>query len=418
MKQIVKTVAMVAPLLVFVGCGDGLDNPAENVKGGELIIDFPSTLIKPGLVEKGLIPESQTVYGYKAYKIPYTTTDEEGEEVAVSGVLIIPTELPEVVTNTLGLSMVSDDHGTIFANREAPSLINSTIGKPPVSSALILTSLGGFATLQPDYIGFGDSNDHYHPFILKKSLANATVDFIKTVKIFATENDIKLNNQLFLTGYSEGGYAAMATLKKIEDENLTDLTVTMAAPMAGPYAFEPMSNMVLNEDSLTVPSFMANVGYSYAKAYNKDIETVINEPYASKLPTLFNGNSNRSQIDPELTTVTKGATGLFVGNFVTNYFTDENHWFKKAAIENNLHTWAPKTAVRLVHCEGDDVIPYFISTATKDTMIAYGATNVAVVPVETELGLSVQVGHSDCGLLGYKVTTGIFAQVRKSTKGY
>jgi len=210
----------------------------------------------------------------------------------------------------------------------------------------------------------------------------------------------------------------MATLKKIEDENLTDLTVTMAAPMAGPYAFEPMSNMVLNEDSLTVPSFMANVGYSYAKAYNKDIETVINEPYASKLPTLFNGNSNRSQIDPELTTVTKGATGLFVGNFVTNYFTDENHWFKKAAIENNLHTWAPKTAVRLVHCEGDDVIPYFISTATKDTMMAYGATNVAVVPVETELGLPVQVGHADCGLLGYKVTTGIFAQVRKSTKGY
>ena len=31
MKQIVKTVAMVAPLLAFVGCGDGLSNPSEEV---------------------------------------------------------------------------------------------------------------------------------------------------------------------------------------------------------------------------------------------------------------------------------------------------------------------------------------------------------------------------------------------------
>ena len=418
MKQIVKTVVIVAPLLVFVGCGDGLDDPSEKVKGGELVIDFPSQLIKPGLVKKGLIPESQTVYGYKAYKIPYTTTDEEGEEVAASGMLIIPTELPDVVSKTLGLSMVSDDHGTIFANREAPTLMNSTIGKPPASSALVLTTIGGFATLQPDYIGFGDSNDHYHPFILKKSLANATVDFIKTVKIFASENSIKLNNQLFLTGYSEGGYAAMATLKKIEDENLTNLKVTMAAPMAGPYALKPLADTVLNQPKLGVPSFMANVGYAYAKAYNQDIETVINEPYASKLPTLFNGELERSQIDPELTHDTKGATGLFVDNFVTNYFTDENNWFNKAVIENNLYQWTPKTPVRLVHCEGDDVIPYGISQLTEGTMKAMNASDVQLVPVETALGLGAKLGHATCGLPAYGVTAKIFATVRKQTIGY
>jgi len=428
MKEIVKTVAIVVPLLAFVGCGDGLDNPSENVKGGELLIDFPSSLIKPGLVQKGLIPASQTVYGYKAYKIPYTTTDEEGNEVKVSGVLVLPTGLPDIVNSTLGLSMVSDDHGTIFANREAPTLINSTIGTPPVSSALILTSIGGFATLQPDYIGFGDSNDHYHPFIMKKSLANATVDFIKTVKTFATENDIKLNNQLFLTGYSEGGYAAMATLKKIEDENLTDLKVTMAAPMAGPYALKPMSDIVLSSDTLgEVPSFMANVGYAYAKAYNQDIETVINEPYASKLPTLFNGDLNRTQIDPQLVNETKGATGLFVGNFVSNYFTDDNHWFKQAMIENNLHTWAPKTPLRLVHCKGDNVIPYSISEGTY-AMMKYinPETNVSLVPVEATLAathpekypVGMNINHGACGTLAYGIAATLFANQRKVTIGY
>ena len=163
--------------------------------------------------------------------------------------------------------MVSDDHGTIFANAEAPSVNAKNIGTP-AGSSVILTSLGGFATLQPDYIGFGDSNSHYHPFILKDSLANSTVDFIKQVKKFAVDNNITLNSQLFLTGYSEGGYASLATLKKIEEEDI-GLSVTMAAPMAGPYALKTMADVVLSQPKLSVPSFMANVGYAYAKAYSQ-----------------------------------------------------------------------------------------------------------------------------------------------------
>jgi alpha/beta superfamily hydrolase len=430
MKHIVKTVAIIAPLLAFVGCGDGLHDPVnEEVKGGEIVVNFSSELMRKTLIgkkaeddnislaEASLFYPEDKVNGYKAYKIPYTTTDEKGEDVKASGLFVIPPMLHAKVLPFGGLSMVVDDHGTIFANREAPSVIGdrNTI---PAGSSILLTSLGGFATLQPDYIGFGDSNDHYHPFILKKSLANATVDFIKQVKIFASDNNITLNNQLFLTGYSEGGYAAMATLKKIEDENLTDLKVTMAAPMAGPYALKPMSDMVLSSDTLGVPSFMADVGYAYAKAYNQDIETVINEPYASKLPALLNGDFNRTQIDPELTHETTGATGLFNSNFVTNYFADDDHWFKKAMIANNLYTWTPKTPVRLVHCKGDSVIPYVISELTAGTMNHLGDVNVSIVPVETVLGIGVELEHAECGLPAYKVTTGLFAKIRKETKGY
>lgn len=409
---------MVVPILGLIGCGDGLAQPSnEVVKGGELVVNFSAAAMKSTLISAGAVDENTTVYGYKAYKIPYTTTDEEGNEVQASGLFVIPPVLHNMVAPIGGLSMVSDDHGTIFANREAPSVIGDSSGAPD-GSAILLTSLGGFATLQPDYIGFGDSNDHYHPFVLKDSLANATVDFIKTVKTFASDNNITLNNQLFLTGYSEGGYAAMATLKKIEEEQLTDMAVTLAAPMAGPYALEPMSNIVLSQPKLGVPSFMANVGYAYANANNKESMEIINEPYASKLPTLFNGDLNRTQIDPQLTLDTTGDTGLFTSSFVTDYFTNDSNWFKIATTENNLHTWAPQTPVRLVHCQGDDVIPYAISQLTEGTMNAMGASSVSIVPVELALGLDYNVTHSDCGTLAYKVTTGIFAQTRKVTKGY
>jgi len=417
MKQIIKGILVVTPLF-FIGCGDGLSEPKNpEVKGGELFVNFPASAIKPGLLKKGLIDANQTVYGYKAYKVPYTTRDEEGNEVKASGLFVIPTGLPSVVTNQLGLSMVSDDHGTIFANKEAPTVIADATGAPDGSS-VILTSLGGFATLQPDYIGFGDSNAHYHPFVLKDSLANATVDFIKQVKIFSKENNITLNNQLFITGYSEGGYAAMATLKKIEEEQISSLPVTMAAPMAGPYALKAMADGVLSQEKLSVPSFMANVGYAYAKANSEELNSVINEPYASALPTLFSGDLTRVEIDAKLTKDTTGEKGLFNPSFVANYFATDDNWFKVATTNNSLQNWAPTTPVRLVHCEGDDVIPYAISQLTEGTMKAMGASDVALVPVEKALGLETKVGHGTCGTMAYAVTATMFAEVRKQTIGY
>ena len=417
MRRVLKIVALLG-LLLFVNCGDGLDAPKnETFKGGELFVDFEGSAIKPGLLAAGAVDENTTVYGYKAFKIPYSTRDEEGNDVKVSGLFVIPTGLPAIVNSTLGLSMVADDHGTIFANADAPSVIADNSGAPD-GSAIILTSIGGFATLQPDYIGFGDSKEHYHPFVLKDSLANATVDFIKQVKIFAKDNNITLNNQLFLTGYSEGGYASMATLKKIEEEQLSDLNVSLAAPMAGPYAVKLMADDILSQAKLSVPSFMANLSYSYAKVNNQEVNVVINEPYASKLPSLLNGDLDRSKIDPKLTTVTTGTDGLFSQSFVSEYFSNDNYWFKEAVTKNSLHTWAPSTSVRLVHCEGDDVIPYSISQLTQGTMTAMGATDVQLVPVETTLGLGSKVGHVDCGSLAYSVVTKMFATVRKQSIGY
>jgi hypothetical protein len=136
------------------------------------------------------------------------------------------------------------------------------------------------------------------------------------------------------------------------------------------------------------------------------------------LPTLFNGDLERTEIDPQLTQDTTGKNGLFVQSLVTDYFQNDTNWFKVAVIENSIHAWTPSTPVRLVHCEGDDVIPYAISELTEGTMKAMGATNVALVPVEKVLGLNSKIGHGSCGSLAYKVATGMFAEVRKQTIGY
>ncbi len=410
MKRQTRAMALSIPLLLVMGCGE-LDQPKnEEVKGGKVVVNFSAPLMKKTLMSKGVVDENRTVFGYKAFKIPYITTDESGDEVEASGLFVIPIGLPPKL-NQIGLSMVSDDHGTIFSNNDAPSVIGENNGTPD-GSAIILTSIGGFATLQADYIGFGDSNDHYHPFVQKESLANATIDFIKTVKIFASDNGIKLNNQLFITGYSEGGYAAMATLQKIEEER--ELNVTMATPMAGPYDLNITAFGVLSAPTLSVPSFMAYVGYAYATTYNKELSSIINEPYASKLPTLLDGSLARPDIDKELTQTTTGTEGLFNPLLVQDFFKNSNNWFREAMVENSVHAWSPQTPIRLVHCQGDDVIPFEISQLTEGTMKAMNAKDVSIVPVEVALGLDTNVTHSECGVMAYKVTTEIFSKAREA----
>jgi hypothetical protein len=414
-KYLLRGVLLTAVLLL-AGCG-GLDQPSNpTVEGGEVVVSFSPELMKQTLIKAGAADESTTVFGYTAYKIPYITTDEEGIEVAVSGLMIVPTGLPSIVTEQIGLSLVSDDHGTIFANAEAPGVIGEKTSAPD-GSAIILTALSGFVTLQPDYIGFGDSNDHYHPYVLKKSLANATVDFIRVARKFAIDNDIKLNGQLFLTGYSEGGYAALATLQKIEQEGLWgEMPVALTAPMAGPYALDIMGQVILNpEGSLSVPSFMANLGYAFAKTYDKILTEVINEPYASKLEDLFSGKYARPEIDPQLTTET---LGLFNPALINSFYTDPNNWFKLAMQENDLSTWAPFSGVQFLHCEEDEVIGYGIAEYTKSAMDARGAqhvglTAVTLPPAQTEAEINM-LSHARCGKYAYGTAAYIFNGLRKA----
>jgi len=416
MKHIVNGILTLS-VFFFVGCGSDLHQPTnEKVKGGEVLVDLDGASIKRSLIEKGVIPQGydKPVFGYKAYKIPYTTTDEKGDEVEVSGLMVIPTGIPDAMKQA-GLSVVSDDHDTRFGNAEMPT-VSAEKSSAPGGSPVIFTSMMGFVTLQPDYIGYGDSLDHYHPFVLKKSLANATVDFIAAARRFAKENAIPLNEQLFLTGYSEGGYAVLASLQKIENEGL--MSVSMAVPMSGPYDLDRIGMGVLSQPEISVPSFMAYVAYAYALTYDEPIDTMVNEPYASRLAELFDGSRTRPEIDPELTKKTTGEDGLFNPLFVNDFFTNSANWFKVALTENEVYKWAPQTAVKLLHCEGDDVIPYAISELAEGTMQAYGAANVELLSIERILGLPQPVGHSACGPYAYRAAAGIFAQVRAATIGY
>jgi len=412
----------------LVGCGGGdLSKPvAQKVNGGEIIANFPANLLRKKLLEDKLIKPTDMVFGFKAYKIPYSTTDEKGNVVKASGVMVVPTDL-DVDKNTaaalkqmkqVGLAMVLDAHGTVFANSEAPSQeIATTLS--PAGSATIYTSLSGFVTLQPDYIGYGDSTKHPHPYLLKKSSANCMVDFAKAAIKFAKDNKIPIvaTKDLYLSGYSQGGYVAMAALKKLESESFN---VKMATPMAGPYFLEAIAQNVLAQDTIGEPSFMAAVALSYSQTYNIPIDSLIQEPYASKLDKLFDRSKTRAEIDTELTTKVKGDGGLFTNEIAQNLQT--SLFFAKLH-ENGVIDFTPTTPIRFIKCKGDEVIPYSVSQAAESVLKnQLNAQDVALIPVEITLtqnpNTQLRYKHAECGKYAYAISAKMFSGMREATIGY
>jgi len=103
----------------------------------------------------------------------------------------------------------------------------------------------GFAVAMPDQPGMGGDAGHYHPFCHAKSLAYATLDGIPAAAdLFAQDpylvsGGYSWNGKLYLVGYSEGAYTALASVKELEghaaEYAAKGIALTGSACMAGPF---------------------------------------------------------------------------------------------------------------------------------------------------------------------------------------
>ncbi len=420
--------------LLLGGCG--IDNTDKNVVGNNLIITadtFTPTLTLP----KAALG-ADALAGIKSYKITYMTKDSRGNDVKASGLITLPDlskEFFAAYKNNLipGLdnpkkrdftfSMVSDQHGTIFTDAEAPS--NTTMtnisSNNPLAIGFAANAL--FMIIQPDYLGYGESNTT-HPFIIEDALANTTVDMIKAAIEFANKAGIPINGQLFLSGYSEGGYATMAAAKEIQ-ENHPDLHLMAVAPMAGPYDVEQMAISSLQAPMMSFPPFLAYIAEAYANRYDDvTITDVVNQPYASMLPTLFDGTHSGMEIYASLPNALDGNLSklapdqLFVPAYSDQIISDPDNPLRKRFAENSVIDWTPKMPMHLYHCSNDMIIPYTMSTLAMNHFEASGAKNVELVTIDTvESNLSnpLQV-HANCAPVAYQRAITWFDQVRKGEK--
>ena len=403
-------IALVA--IFMFGCGGGNRNFEEDsvvIKDGKLISSNSKKELNEKLLQYGVVDGVK--YGLKSYKISYDTRDINGKMVKASGVVIVPILDKSKESDLIranGFAVTLDCHGTIFANSNAPS-VSIENRKLPYGAELVYSALHGFITIMPDYLGYGDSVDSIHPYLLKNPTRGNIADFTKKAFEFLRENDINIspNEELYLSGYSEGGYVALASVKTIEQAGFN---LQMSVPMAGPYLLEPFGQAVMDLNYIDFPSFVAFFLYSYAQKYHYSIANMLQEPYAKKIDSLFNKENTREQIDAQLTTKVKGSNGLLVQNFVNDYKTSD---FRLKLIKNSILEVNARTPIKLMHCMGDDVVPYEIAKSEKSILKLFNSVELITIDSDNN-----RLNHIDCAYKAYLKAGVIFKESREKMLGY
>lgn len=309
------------------------------------------------------IDPSDIRYDVEIFKVKYRTTYKD-EEIIASGIVVLPQTDDEV-------GMVSFQHGTIVTQKDAPT------SQALSSTQLVLYAAmasAGFIGVIPDYIGFGESSDKFHPYYVEEATANAVIDNLEAAREWAADNSTNFNGKLFLAGYSQGGYATMAAHKAIETEGLEHFNLIASFPAAGGYDIKGVQEHFFSQDTYDQPYYLAYVAMSYQNYYGwtTGLTDFFREPYASRIPGLFNGINSPGQINAELTQV---IPDLVQPDLIENLDTNPKYAYLVGAFDDNsLVDWVPQTRMYLYHGDADTIIPYENSVNVYDHFISLGAS--------------------------------------------
>jgi pimeloyl-ACP methyl ester carboxylesterase len=367
-------------ILIFLLSGCHKDDPKveRQLVSADSYLLFKKEILKQLIVQLGLdVDVSQIKYDVEVFKVRYRTKFKD-REIEASGLVALP------VGASGSVSMISFQHGTIAADSDAPS--TSPLNDQTTLLYATLASPGLIAVI-PDYIGFGASADIVHPYYVEKATADAVIDNLKAARDLANDKGLSFNKNLFLAGYSQGGYATMAAHKAIETNGLNGFNLKASFPAAGGYDVKGMQEYFFGQQTYEQPYYLAYVALSYQNYYAwsaQSLSDFFKEPFASKIPSLFNGTNGATQINNELTTT--------VGDFITadalsNIDSDSKYSALVSAFnENSLLDWTPKIRMVMYHGNADVTVPYQNSVDTYNTFISNGASSDVVSFVTLEGG--------------------------------
>jgi dienelactone hydrolase len=422
------------------GGGNGASGPGPSAPParGTLLQTPPellSTLTISALLTEVELPVNQLLLSVSSaplcdivfYHIDYATVGGVGESTTASAVLMIPTGSGATCTGDRPIVLYA--HGTT-TDRDF-NMANLQNAETVALAALFASQ--GYIVVAPNYAGYDTSTLPYHPYLIADQQSKDMIDALtaaRTALPLASLTTVKDNGQLFITGYSQGGYVAMATHRAMQ---AAGMKVTASAPMSGPYALAAFVDAVfygeVNGDApvssvLLLGAYQTVYGNIYVNA------TDIFEPqYANGIQTLLPSTTPRSQLyaqgllpeyalfsptppAPEFASITPPTTpadlaevfalGFGAGNLLQNgyrlsYLEDAQAnpdggfptvttgvaaaapslpW-RQALQENDLRNWVPTAPVLL--CGGDvDPLVFYFNT---QLMQSYWAAQAPSAPV-------------------------------------
>jgi pimeloyl-ACP methyl ester carboxylesterase len=353
-------IALLAGFLLN-SCDKDPDNPSITKYDFFVSNEIKSTLTSKDAIAKlttfqVILPET-SIFGLvikndvDIHKLVYKTSFKK-EGIQASGLVCVP--------KTPGdYPILCFQNGTNTENRAVPS------ENPKDELYQILESVAsmGFIVVMPDYIGFGASSKLPHPYLQKESTTQSIIDMLRAVKEFSTQEKIlaKPTKDLFLFGYSQGGWATMALQKDIEQNYASEFNLMASSCAAGPYSITYMNEYVTGKLDYPMPYFLAYVLNSYILTgqISNPISEIFQAPFATKIPGLFDKVQSGGTINSQLTTQ---MANLLTPEYKTGFSTNSKFaGIRSAFVANSIEPWLIKTPTRLYHGQNDEYIPVSLS---------------------------------------------------------
>jgi pimeloyl-ACP methyl ester carboxylesterase len=317
--------------------------------------------------------ENGVAYGVELYSITYKT-HFKGTAVTASGLVCVPLSSEK-------FPILSFQNGTNTYKLNAPS-------KDPTDPLYFLIEMmasHGYVVVIPDYLGFGASEDMIHPYFDKASTTDAVSDMILAAHELLNDEsvDAESNGKHFLMGYSQGGWATLAELKKAEDSYQGKINVVAASCGAGAYDISAMSEYVLAQQVYPGPLYLPY--FIYPKITSGDIDqpltTFFEEPYASAIPGLFNGNFTNAEVDESLT---DSISSLMTDELLLNLNTGAEFASLRTAMStNSVQAWNTSSLLRFYHGTADMNVPPDQSAVIYNHFMALGlsSSRISLIPI-------------------------------------
>jgi hypothetical protein len=198
------------------------------------------------------------------YHFEYETVGGASEPTTASGALMVSTGTSATCSGALPILVYA--HGTNTDRAFDIAELNSSNAEGVLLAAIFASA--GYIVVAPNYAGYDTSTLTYHPYLnadqQSKDLINALSaarTALPTLSESATDG-----GKLFITGYSQGGYVAMATHRAMQ---AAGSVVTASAPMSGPYALAAFGDAIFyGQVSSGAPSNLTLLVSSYQHAYS------------------------------------------------------------------------------------------------------------------------------------------------------
>jgi dienelactone hydrolase len=225
---------------------------------GDLLARLPGGVLGEGLAQLALSPACTV----DAWHVDYHTVGARDEPTTASAALLVPSGGAPACQGPRPVLVYA--HGTRTDRNSDLARLDDPANGEGLAVALTFAAQG-FLVVAPNYAGYDTSTLPYHPYLVADQQSKDAIDALAAARSTLPATGASAGSALFVTGYSQGGYVALATERALE---AAGTPVTAAAGLSGPYALAAFADAAFlgQVNASAVPNF-ALLATAYQHAY-------------------------------------------------------------------------------------------------------------------------------------------------------